>query len=145
MKKLVYVIDDDEVMLHFLETHFELLGGFEVKMFRKAAEAMEVLGKRPDLIILDHDLNEPDKTGLDYLRIIKRKNKDSMVVYLSGIDDPTIAEKARVLGASEFIAKNDATLVRLRVILDWISGQPIRSGFFNRLFRKQQYLSLTYN
>ncbi|MBF0511310.1 MAG: response regulator, partial [Candidatus Omnitrophica bacterium] len=61
--------------------------------------------ERPKIIFLDIKL--PDKSGLDLLKEFKEIDPECIVIMITALEDKdkTIEEKARELGASEFIHK----------------------------------------
>lgn len=75
MKKLVFIIDDDPVYLKFMNGHFRQMDEYQTQIFQDGSEAIKALDhSRPYLIILDHIfLNDPDQTGLEYLKGIRKK------------------------------------------------------------------------
>ncbi len=60
---------------------------------------------RPNLIILDHWLD--DGTGLDLLEWLKehRELREIPVIVFTGCDDPAVRDQALALGARDFVLK----------------------------------------
>jgi CheY-like chemotaxis protein len=138
MKKLVYVVDDDPVYLKMMEGHFKLMSEFEPTIFKTGPDAIKALsGIVPFAILLDHQfMNDPQKTGLDYLKEIRKVNSKVPVIYITSSQDKEIQAKAARLKVSGYIYKDGASLVHLRVILDKIADQAKSKGVFGKLFKK---------
>ncbi|MCM1192967.1 MAG: response regulator transcription factor [Butyrivibrio sp.] len=69
MTKLL-IIDDDKALLTMLTRHFEMQH-FEILTAENGVDALEKLGSRPDLILLD--VNMPRMDGLHLCRMIRDK------------------------------------------------------------------------
>ena len=86
MKKKILVIDDDPVIVKYLEKLFND-NGYETCVAHDGLEASDIVKKeRPDLITLD--LQMPEEWGPRFYRkLIKNKEfKDVPVIVVSGID-----------------------------------------------------------
>ena len=104
--KHVWVIDHDEEMNRAVGLMLKLLD-CEVAAFynvRAAAQTL-LIGRRPDLIILD--INIPEVSGLDMVEFLRRRpeSKDIPIVMLSSEAADTIVDKALELGADSYIRK----------------------------------------
>ena len=102
----VWVIDHDEEMNRAVGLMLKLLD-CEVAAFynvRAAAQTL-LIGKRPDLIILD--INIPEVSGLDMVEFLRRRpeSKNIPIVMLSSEAADTIVDKALELGADSYIRK----------------------------------------
>jgi len=104
-KKKVIVIDDEETVLTLTKG---MLGEeYDVSTANSGKKALNMFfqGYIPDLVLLD--LNMPEMGGWDtYLRIrdLSRLHKTPIIIH-SVSDDKEDREKARELGASDFIQK----------------------------------------
>lgn len=138
MKKLIYVVDDDPIYLKMMEGHFKLMSQYETKVFRSGPDAIKALAEtEPFAILLDHQfVNDPHKTGLDYLKEIRKVNSKVPVVYITGSLDKEIQTMASKLKVNGFILKDGASLVHLRVVLDKISDQSQNKGLLGKLFKR---------
>ena len=104
--KHVWVIDHDEEMNRAIGLMLKLLD-CEVAAFynvRAAAQTL-LIGRRPDLIILD--VNIPEVSGLDMVEFLRRRpeSKNIPIVMLSSEAADTIVDKALELGADSYIRK----------------------------------------
>ena len=104
--KHVWVIDHDEETNRAVGLMLKLLD-CEVAAFynvRAAAQTL-LIGRRPDLIILD--INIPEVSGLDMVEFLRRRpeSKNIPIVMLSSEAADTIVDKALELGADSYIRK----------------------------------------
>ena len=104
--KQVWVIDPDEEMNRAVGLMLKLLG-CEVAAFynvRAAAQTL-LIGRRPDMIILD--INIPEVSGLDMVEFLRRRpeSKNIPIVMLSSESADSIVDKALELGADSYIRK----------------------------------------
>ena len=82
MKRNILVIDDDELLLGFIEeilTNF----GFNIRAFESPVKALEFLQKETvDLVITDVKMNE--LTGDEVLAEVKSKYQQTGVIMITG-------------------------------------------------------------
>ena len=101
-----WIIDDDDEMSHAVRLMLELLD-FEVRTYREARRAAQVLlsGERPELIVLD--INMPEVTGMDFLEFVNMRAelKDLHIIMLSTEASDVRVDEAMKLGASGFVSK----------------------------------------
>jgi len=99
----VLVVDDDPCIRDYLEA----LGarrGWRIFVAAGGEEALGSLGEtRPDVVTLDVML--PGIDGLETLRRLKELLPDVPVIMVSGQERRGTADRARALGASEFLCK----------------------------------------
>ncbi|TXH30998.1 MAG: response regulator [Cyclobacteriaceae bacterium] len=136
MKKLVFIIDDDPVYLNFMKGHFKQMSTFETRVFQSGPEGIAALEEvKPYLIILDHLFtNAPDKTGLDYLKEIRKKHSGVPVIYITALNDESLRAKTKKLKVADHILKNDAFLIHLRTAMDKLDAPP--KGILSKIFKK---------
>src|SRR5262249_3747867 len=113
----VLVIDDEPPIRKLLRMG---LGahGYQVIEATNGKNALELLGKSPDIIILD--LGLPDIQGHDLLRMIRGRNDAVPVVVLSSRGDEAGKGQALDLGADDYVTKPfgmDELLARMRAAL----------------------------
>lgn len=134
MDKIVFIIDDDPVYLKFMKEHFKLLGGFQTEVFLNGDEAIKKIAEqKPYLVILDNHLEEPNKSGVHYLKLISKVRPRVPVVYITAETDPELRKTVEKIGVSSYILKDDAFLVYLRTALDDIANPP-KKGFLKKIF-----------
>ena len=104
--KQVWIVDDDEEMSRAVGLMLKLLDCESASFFsaRFAAQAL-LVGKLPDLIILD--VNMPEVSGLDLVEYLRRRpeSKDIPIVILSSEAADSVADKALALGADSYVKK----------------------------------------
>ncbi len=102
----VWIVDDDDEMLHAVRLMLELLD-HEVREFRDARSAAKELlsGKRPAAMILD--INMPQVSGIDLLEFLRMREplQDIPVVMLSTETADVQVDEALQIGANAFIFK----------------------------------------
>lgn len=90
MKK-IYMVEDEIALTQLLVPYLEE-AGYEVSVFHTGAAAKEKMDDVPDLWILDIML--PDSSGYELIKLIKEKNPDVSVIFMSARN----AELDRVIG-----------------------------------------------
>jgi len=108
--KLIFMVDDDKVILHLLEYVFQGKNGYTVMTFRTGEDCLKNMGINPDLVVLDYILNTIDKNamnGMETLTRIKEINQDLPVIILSGhAHGQTVAEMLN-RGARKVLTKDN--------------------------------------
>ena len=105
MLKEILVIDDNPD-IRFLVCNILKEQNFKVRTAANYDQAVLEINKRiPDLAIVDIKLDKPDKDGIDLLKLIIKKNKNTPVIMISGHATVKVAVEAIRLGAYEFIEK----------------------------------------
>jgi two-component system, OmpR family, KDP operon response regulator KdpE len=113
----VLVIDDEPPIRKLLRMGLSV-HGYHVFEAMNGKTALELLGKTPDIIILD--LGLPDIKGHDLLRMIRSRNEAVPVIVLSSRGDEAGKVQALDLGADDYVTKPfgmDELLARIRAAL----------------------------
>ncbi|MGA1847578.1 response regulator, partial [Deferribacter abyssi] len=85
MSKKILIIDDDPSIRSFYK-EFLREEGFEVSEAGNAITGLKLYKElKPDIILLD--INMPDKSGLDILKEIKKKDENIPVFLLTAHED----------------------------------------------------------
>ncbi len=103
MKHSILVVDDDELLLEFME---EILTkeGFEIHAFESPVKATQHLEKNSvDLVITDVKMNE--MTGDEILAIVQKNYSDTGVIMITGFGNINHAVRALHKGAFDYITK----------------------------------------
>ena len=109
MKKEILVIDDNSD-IRILICNILKDNNFNVRLAANFAQAeLEINKKLPDLAIVDIKLDKGDKDGIDLLKKMMKKNKDTPVIMISGHANVQLAVEAIRLGAYEFVEKPFST------------------------------------
>lgn len=102
MIKLLVVADERDIC-EYLKNFFNRRG-YNVYVAGNAQDGLSVVKEeRPELVLLDINLQDTD--GLEVLRQIKKLFPQTKVIMLSVSDAPDTIEKAKSLGADEFVKK----------------------------------------
>ena len=109
-EKRVLLVDDEEGIRKVLGISLEDLG-YEVLGAADGKEALVLFRQHTPSIVIT-DIKMPVMDGIDLLQQIKRENKDTEVIMLTGHGDMDLAIKCLKLEATDFITKpiNDDVL-----------------------------------
>ena len=113
----ILVVDDEPPIRKLLRTGLGAQG-YEVLDAPSGKAALELLARKPDLIILD--LGLPDIDGLELLRRIRKLQGSLPIVVLSSRGDEAGKVAALDLGADDYVTKPfgmDELLARMRAAL----------------------------
>jgi DNA-binding NtrC family response regulator len=108
--KLIFIVDDDKVILNLLEYTFKSREGYNVMTFESGEECLKNIGLGPDLIVLDHlfylrGIN--GMSGLETLKELRKVKPDVPVIILSGQEDIALIREFIKNGAVKYIPKAD--------------------------------------
>ncbi len=113
----VLVVDDEHPIRKLLRMGLSTQG-YDILEAANAKASLELLGQKPDLVILD--LGLPDMQGLDLLRMMRARNESVPIVVLSSRGDEAGKVQALDLGADDYVTKPfgmDELLARMRAAL----------------------------
>jgi len=116
-KTRLYLVDDDAVFLKNLEIEFREAGEFDISMFATGESCVAQLTDRPDIIILDYQLNGIDRDamhGIDTLDRIKEFDASIPVIMLSGQDSIDVAVNCMHHKAYDYVVKSETAFLRLK-------------------------------
>jgi len=101
--KRILIIDDEENMLHMLKTILSK-EGYEIVTARNGIEGLEKIETNLfDTILCD--LRMPKMDGLSFLKTVKVKNKNSIIIMMSAYGTIDLAVEAMKHGAYDYISK----------------------------------------
>jgi two-component system OmpR family response regulator len=117
MKKdyTLFIVDDDPMQLEMLKDHLAKFKNFKIKTFETGEECLMALTEKPDIIILDYNLNSVSKAainGLDVLKLIKKDSPTTEVIILSGQEKIEVAVNTMKYGAFDYVVKNESSFFR---------------------------------
>lgn len=82
-RKQILIVDDNDFMLHFIETIIKTDERYDVTKAKNGIEALhEISQNHFDLII--SDILMPEMDGMELIRNLKAKNKDTPIIAISG-------------------------------------------------------------
>jgi DNA-binding NtrC family response regulator len=103
MAEKVLIVDDDKAFLAILAERMQNRG-MEVSTAESAAVALQMLEKETyDAVLLD--LMMPEMGGIEALQIMRRKQPEVQVIFLTGHPSVSKGVEAMKLGAMDFIPK----------------------------------------
>ena len=108
----ILIVDDEKMMTELLSDHLRDCG-YDTITANCSRQAVEMLPKQPDLIILD--INLPDGNGFDFLKQL-RKTSDVPVLVVTANDTELDEVTGLTLGADDYVTKPFSLMaLRLRV------------------------------
>ena len=113
----ILVIDDEPPIRKLLRTGLGTQG-YQVLEAPNGKAALELIGEKPDLIILD--LGLPDMAGLELLGLLRARAEATPIVVLSSRADEVAKVQALDAGADDYVLKPfgmNELLARLRTAL----------------------------
>jgi two-component system KDP operon response regulator KdpE len=113
----VLVVDDEPPIRKLLRMGLGAQG-YDVLEAPNGKTALELMGGKPDLVILD--LGLPDVQGLDLLRQMRAQNESVPIVVLSSRGDEAAKVAALDFGADDYVTKPfgmEELLARIRAAL----------------------------
>ena len=118
MKEQILIIDDDNDILELLEYSLSS-AGYEVIGFLNTKHVRQILlEEKINLIIMDRSL--PDIEGSLYIEMLRNKNIDIPVIFLSAKDSLQDIKDGLTKGADDYITKPfdmEELLLRVRAVL----------------------------
>jgi two-component system KDP operon response regulator KdpE len=113
----ILIVDDEPTIRNLLRMGLTMQG-YEVLEASNGKMSLELLKRKPDLIILD--LGLPDIHGHELLRMIRARAESVPIVILSSRGDEAGKVRALDLGADDYVTKPfglDELLARMRAAL----------------------------
>lgn len=106
--KKVLIVEDETAIGNALRLKLEH-EKIDVHLTSNGREALEWVQNNPvDLVILD--LIMPEMDGFGFLQAVKEKNLDLKVIVISNLSQAEDVEKAKALGALDFMVKSNTAL-----------------------------------
>jgi two-component system, OmpR family, response regulator len=125
-KLKLFLIDDDALFLKSLEVDFIQHGDFSVETFASGELCLERLESKPDIIILDYQLDSIEKTAMDGIATldkIKAFDPRIPVIMLSAQDKIEVAVNCMHHKAFDYVVKSETAFLRLQKIITSIFDQ----------------------
>lgn len=99
----VCLVEDEEHLSHIVKTYLEK-SGYQVVLFSKGNDAINYIGKKVDLWILDIMLGD-DINGYDVIKAIREKDENVPVIFTSARDQDLDKILGLELGSDDYITK----------------------------------------
>lgn len=113
----LFLVDDDTLFLKSLEIEFTQHSDFKIEMYATGELCLENLSHKPDIIILDYQLDGVNKNamnGIQTLDKIKSFNPEIPVIMLSSQDKIEVAINCMHHKAFDYVLKSETVFVRLQ-------------------------------
>jgi DNA-binding NtrC family response regulator len=111
----VLVVDDEADIRESLEALLTIEGGYLVDLAQNGAEGVRRFESKPyDLVLLD--LMMPDRSGMDVLRDLRERDRETPVFMITAYGSIETAVNALKLGANDFFPKpwnNEKLLIEI--------------------------------
>ncbi len=124
----VVLVDDHKVVIDGLEATF-MAQSNDIEVVGKAyneTEALKVIKEtRPDVVVLDLQLDSSIQKGLNLIPKIKRKHRHTNILVLTGYPDPVNVSKAIQQGANGFLTKETSGLDTIQAIREVHHGGAV--------------------
>jgi DNA-binding NtrC family response regulator len=119
----LFLVDDDALFLKLLEIDFRQNTDFNIHTFPTGELCVHNLSLRPDIIILDYQLDGVNKTamnGMEALDRIKEFDPAIPVIMLSAQDKIDVAVNCIHHKAFDYVVKSETAFLRLQKIIETI-------------------------
>ncbi|HBG71604.1 MAG: histidine kinase [Bacteroidetes bacterium GWF2_43_63] len=119
----IFLVDDEAVFLKLLEIQFLESGDFDIETFATGELCLKSLSNKPDVIILDYQLDGISKNamnGLETLDKILAFDSNIPVIMLSAQDKIDVAIECMHHKAFDYVVKSETAFFRLQKIISTI-------------------------
>jgi DNA-binding response OmpR family regulator len=109
-KRKILLVEDDETLASVYKQRLEL-EGFEVQHVNNGEDALDAAVKfAPELVLLD--VMMPKLNGFDVLDILRNtpSTRNIHIIMLTALSQPKDAERAKDLGADDFLVKSQVVI-----------------------------------
>jgi two-component system phosphate regulon response regulator OmpR len=122
----IILIYDDRA---WLETVADFLQGrgFRVRTAPEPRLGLRLL-EDPGALAAVVDFRMPEMTGLDLLRLLRRRGLSLPVLMLSSEEDPAVARQVLEAGALAFLSKNTPPRLLLRTLLQFLTAALVEEA-----------------
>jgi len=119
----ILIIDDHAIFRDGLKLVLDSLNT-DIKIFEAGSHdsAKDILDTHPDLDLILLDLCLPGTIHLDALSAIRQQTPDSLIVVLSGVEDPHMVQQVLQHGACGYIPKSSPVKIIQHALQLVISG-----------------------
>jgi DNA-binding NarL/FixJ family response regulator len=102
----LFIVDDSSLIIERLLAMLEgLLPPEQIAFARSYGEALSLIGIcPPDILLLDVHL--PDKSGVELLRVVRKRYPEVIVIMISNQSDESYRSVCTSLGALRFLDKS---------------------------------------
>lgn len=108
----VFIVEDDIIYQEIIKNELSQKQFKNIEVFTSGLDCIRNLSKKPDVIILDYNLDKR-MNGIQVLEKIKVINRDIQVIMLTSQEKLDVAINSMKYGAYDYIIKNDVAMKRL--------------------------------
>jgi DNA-binding NtrC family response regulator len=120
----VLIVDDDVAVTNYLMVFLMQTEDYEPTVINDSREIPQLLEREHfDALLLDMDM--PNISGMDILKLVKEKGFRTPVVVLTGVNDVELAVRAMKLGAFDYLTKPVDDEYLLEVLKSAISHHEV--------------------
>ena len=101
---MIFIVEDNSIYNKLIASHLRSNNFNRIESFLSGEDCLKNLYKKPDIIIQDYLLN--GISGLDVLKVSKKKNPDTQFIFISGQENIEIAVETIRYGAFDYLVKN---------------------------------------
>lgn len=133
----IFLVDDDIMSLTLYGQFLKSVGYEEVHLFNSGTDCIENLSLHPQIIFLDYSME--DMNGIDVLKKVRLFDSSIIVVFISGNENPEIADAAKKHGAVDFIVKSSINRERMKGVMEDLEyivvprQKPAKKSLFGRM------------
>lgn len=116
----IFILDDDRFFGRYIENALATEQR-KVTYFQSEADCLDSMVQKPNVLILDHKLENTD--GFEIIEEVKRRNKNhTYILYLSAQETVHVTLKAFQYGVFEYLEKGSQTIDNLNDALNKIQS-----------------------
>ena len=105
-KKRILVVDDDSLTREMVGSILAS-SGFDVSVARGGREGLETLLDDSGIDLVISDMNMPELSGLDFIKVARQKGLDAPFIFLTGNETISVAIEALKNGAVDYLLKDE--------------------------------------
>jgi DNA-binding NtrC family response regulator len=109
---LIYVVEDNQVYNRMVCEYLKKQNYTNVKSFLSGSECVKTVmnGENPDIVIQDYFLD--DLNGIDVLKAIKAKSKNTEFIFLTSNENIEVAIECITYGVHDYILKDKGDIFK---------------------------------
>jgi DNA-binding NtrC family response regulator len=133
----IFLVDDDIMSLTLYGQFLKNIGYENVRLFNSGIDCIEQLSLHPQIIFLDYSME--DMNGIDVLKKVRLFDPSIIVVFISGNENPDVADDAKKHGAVDFIVKSSINRERMKTVMEDLEHivtprqKPAKKSLFERM------------
>ena len=112
----IFLVDDDIMSLTLYGQFLKNIGYANVHLYNSGSDCIEHLSLHPQIIFLDYSMD--DMNGMEVLQKVRSFDPSVIVVFISGNENPEVAENAKKHGAVDFIVKSSINRDRMKNVME---------------------------